>query len=161
MVSDDYQTGWVTVSLLPDAGDISRVSVRDDFGMMNPARSTLTSAEIANGAQVYLTQIAATNIAGSPLTRYVIPCFETADRVGDQISCRMERAYCDYLPGVEGSPTVCSDRPAPDHTFALVVFEEDWSDYDGQCLIVSGYLQIGRGALQIQALDRSQVSRCS
>ena len=161
IVSDDGQTGWVAASLLPDVGDISRVSVRDDSRMRNPARPTLTSAEIAHGAQAYLTQVAETNIPGAPLTRYIVPCFETANRVGNHISCRMERAYCDYLPAVEGSPTFCSDRPAPDHTFVLIVFGEDWSDYDGQCLIVSGYLEIGGGALQIEALDRSQISPCS
>jgi hypothetical protein len=90
----------------------------------------------------------------------MVPCFETADRVGDNISCRMERSYCDYLPAVEGSPTVCNDRPAPDQNFSLVVFGKDWSEYDGRCLIVSGYLKIANGALQIEALDRSQISPC-
>ena len=161
IVSDDGQTGWVAASLLPDAGDISRVSLRDDTRMTNPSRPTLTSAEIAHGAQSYLTQVAATNLPGAPITRYMVPCFQTANRVGDHISCRMEKAYCEYLPAVEGSPTSCSDRPAPDHTFTLIVFGGDWSTYDGQCLIVSGYLEIEGGALQIEALDHSQVSQCS
>ena len=160
VVSDDGQTGWVAAAVLPDAGDISRVSVRDTR-VRSPTRATLTSAEIAHGAQAYLTQVAATNIPGAPFTRYVVPCFETADRVGDHISCRMERAYCDYLSTAAGSPTVCSDRPHPDHTFTLIVFGGDWSHYDGQCLIVSGYLEIEEGALQIEALDRSQISHCS
>jgi hypothetical protein len=160
IVSEDQQTGWVSASLLTDAGDISRVSVRDDSVLANPARPTLTSEQIANGAQAYLTEVASTNIPQSPLSRYMVPCSGTANRIGDHISCRMERAYCDYLPALEGHPTVCNDRPAPDHAFALVVFGEDWSEYDGQCLIVSGYLQIDRGALQIQALRRSQVSYC-
>jgi hypothetical protein len=73
----------------------------------------------------------------------------------------MEKAYCDYLPDLEGSPTFCIDRPAPDHVFALVVFGEDWSGYDGQCLLVSGYLEVDRGTLQIQALQPSQVSSCT
>lgn len=161
MVSDDHQTGWVAVSLLSDARDLSRVSVRDDSALANPARPTLTSAEIAHGAELYLTQVAATNVPQSPLSRYVIPCFETANRIGDHVSCKVEKAHCDYLPTLEGSPTFCSDRPAPDHTFALVVFGDDWSDYDGQCIIVSGYLEIDRGVLQIQALQRSQVSSCN
>ena len=161
IVSDDYQTGWVAVSALPDAGDISRVSLRDGSGIENSGRPTLTSAEIANGARAYLTQVAATNVAGTPFTRYVASCFEVADRIGDHITCRMERAYCDYLPALEGHPTFCSDRPYPDQTFTLVVYGEDWSDYDGQCLVVSGYLQIASGALQIQALKRDQVSNCN
>jgi hypothetical protein len=161
MVSDDHQTGWVSASLLNGAGDIHKVSVRDNSASANPARPTLTIAEIAHGAQVYLTKIAATNLPGAPLSSYVIPCFETAERIGNYVSCRMERAYCDYLPDVEGYPTFCSDRPSPDHTFALVVFGEDWSDYDGQCLIVEGYLEIDKGVLQIQALRRNQVSACN
>jgi Bacterial SH3 domain len=160
MVSQDNQMGWVAVSLLTDSEIINRVSVRADSPMVNSSRPTLTSAEIAYGAQAYLTKVAATNLPQSPLTRYVVPCFETANRIGDQISCRMERVYCNYLPAVEGSPTFCSDRPYPDHTFALIVFGQDWSDYDGQCLIVSGYLEIDRGVLEIQADNRSQVSYC-
>src|SRR5688572_7475126 len=159
IVSNDHQTGWVAASLLTDAGDISKVSVRDHSAMANSSRPTLTSAEIAHGAQAYLTQVSATNIPQSPFTRYVVPCFETANGIGDQVSCRMERAYCDYLPAAEGSPTVCNDRPHPDHTFALIVFGEDWSEYDGQCIIVSGYLEIAGGVLQIEALRRSEERR--
>ena len=160
MVSEDHQTGWVAASVLPNAGDISRVSIRDDSAMANSGRPTLTSAEIAFGAQAYLTEVAATNIPQSSLTRYVVPCFETANRIGDYVSCRVERAYCDYLPALEGSPTFCNDRPYPDHNFALIVFGADWSDYEGQCIIVSGFLEIDRGLLQIQADSRSQVSYC-
>ena len=160
MVSEDHQTGWVAASLLPNVGDISRVSVRDDSAIANSGRPTLTSAEIAHGAQAYLTEVAATNVPQSSLTRYVVPCFEAADRIGEYVSCRVERAYCDYLPALEGSPTMCSDRPYPDHSFTLIVFGADWSDYEGQCLIVSGYLNINRGVLQIQADSRSQVSDC-
>jgi Bacterial SH3 domain len=160
MVSEDHQTGWVAASLLPNAGDLSRVSVRDDSAMVNSARPTLTSAEIAFGAQAYLTKVSATNMPQSSLTRYVVPCFEAANRIGEYVSCRVERAYCDYLPLLEGSPTFCNDRPYPDQSFALIVLGADWSDYEGQCLIVSGYLQIDRGVLEIQADNRSQVSYC-
>ena len=161
VVSEDHQTGWVATSLLRDAGGINRVSVRDDSAAANSGRATLTSAEVAYGAQAYLTEVSATNIPNSPFTRYVVPCFETASRIGKHISCKMERAVCDYLPAVAGSPTFCNDRPYPDHNFALIVFGEDWSHYDGQCIIVSGYLEIDRGVLQIQASQRSQVSYCS
>lgn len=161
IVSQDFQTGWVSASLVREAGDINRISVRDLSGMAGSARPTLTGAELAHGAQVYLTQVAATTIAGSPLTRYVVPCFETADRIGDHISCRIERAHCDYLPEAEGSPTVCSDRPYPDPIFRLIALGDDWSDYDGQCIVVSGYLQVDKGLLQIQALQRDQVSYCN
>jgi hypothetical protein len=160
MVSEDHKTGWVAASLLPNAGNLSRVSVRDPSRMAKSAQPTLTSAEIAHGAQVYLTQVAETNIPKSSLSKYAVPCLGLANRVGDHISCKMERAYCDYLPVLEGGQTLCSDRPAPDHTFTLMVSGEDWSDLDGRCLIVSGYLEINKGMLQIQALSRDQVSFC-
>jgi hypothetical protein len=161
VVSDDHQAGWVAASLVSDAGDLRRLSIRDHLARINSSRPTLTSAEIANGAQAYLTQVAATNLPQSPLTRYMLPCFQTADRIGDQVSCRMERAYCDYLPATAGNRTVCNDRPQPDHVFALIVLGEDWSQLDGQCLIVSGYLKIAEGILQIEALRHDQVSQCS
>ena len=161
IVSQDFQTGWVSASLVQEAGDLSRVSIRDLSGVEISARPTLTGAELAHGAQIYLTRVAATTIAGSPLTRYVAPCFETADRIGDHVSCRIERAYCDYLPAAEGGSTLCSDRPYPDAIFMLVTPGDDWSDYDGQCLVVSGYLQVDKGLLQIEALQRDQVSYCN
>jgi hypothetical protein len=161
MVSDDHQTGWVAASLLPYASEIDKVAIRDSSALANSARPTLTSAEIAHGAEAYLTKVAATNLPGAPLSAYETPCFAFADQIGEYITCKLEKAYCDYLPDVEGSPTYCSDRPAPDHTFTLTVLGMDWSDYDSQCLIVSGYLEIDRGILQIQALRRDQISPCS
>jgi hypothetical protein len=150
----------MAASLLNRTENLSRVSVRDHSVGANPARPTLTTAEIAHGAQLYLTQIAATNIAQSSVSRHTVPCFATVDRIGEHVSCKLEKAYCDYLPTLEGSLTSCNDRPYPDHTFTLIVLGEDWSNYEGQCIIVSGYLEVGRGALQIQAFHRSQVSSC-
>lgn len=161
VVSEDHQTGWMAASLLGDVGNLSRVSVRDHSIPADSTRPTLTTAEIAHGAQVYRTQVAATNLPGDSLTRYMLPCSDTVDRIGEHISCRLEMAYCDYLPALEGSPTSCSDRPYPDQTFILLVPGKDWSEFDGQCLIVSGYLEINKGALQIQVLNRSQISSCS
>ena len=161
IVSEDHQTGWVDVSLLNDSWGIDRVSIRDGSAMSNPGRATLTSEEIAYGSRASLTEIAATNIAQAPNTQYVMPCFETASRIGEHISCRIGRAVCDYLPALEGSPTVCNDQPYPNHNFTLIVFGKDWSEYDGECLIISGYLEIDKGVLQIQASQRSQVLYCN
>lgn len=160
IISDDHQSGWVSAELLTSSGKLEKVSVREDSALANPAHPTLTSAEIAFGGQAYLTKVAATNIPGAPLSAYVTPCFENATHVGDYVSCKLERAYCDYLPDLEGSPTFCNDRPYPDHNFALVAFGKDWSKFDGQCLIVSGYLQVDRGVLKIEALRGDQVSAC-
>ena len=134
--------------------------MRDSLALVDPARPTLTSGEIAHGARVYLTQVSATNHPESPLSQYVEPCFETVNRVGDRITCRMEKAYCNYFPEEQGSPTACIDRPAPDHVFALVAFDRDWSEYDGQCLIVTGYLEVDRGILRIQVHNRDQIAPC-
>lgn len=160
IVSKKHQTGWIAASLLGDIGDLTRVSVRDYSVEANLARPTLTTAEIAHGAQVYRTQVAATNLPQSSLAHYKAPCFDMVNRIGHHVSCRLDKAHCDYLPALDGSPTFCSDRPYPDHTFTLIVLGEDWSEYDGQCIIVSGYLQVSRGALQLEAFDRSQVSFC-
>lgn len=160
IISDDYQNGWVAAELLSDAGDINRVSVRADIELANPARATLASGEIINGARAFLTRVAATNLHGGRLTRYIQPCFETVDRIGNFISCRIEKAHCDYLTAAKEKSTFCSDRPYPDHIFTLLLPGEDRSDLDGQCLIVSGYLQVDHGALQVQALNRDQVSTC-
>ena len=161
MVSDDNQTGWVSAALLPYAGEIGRVSIRDSSVLANSSRPTLTSAEIAHGAEAYLTSVAATNLPGAPLSPYELPCIAYADRLGDYITCKIEKAYCDYLPDLEDSPTYCSDRPYPDQNFVLVVPGNDWSEYDGKCIVVSGYLEIDRGILEIRALQRDQVSSCS
>ena len=160
IVSEDHQTGWVDVSLLNDSWGINRVSVRDGSAMANSQRATLTSAEVAYGARTYLTEIAATNIPHVSNSQFMMPCYEAAGRIGENISCRITRAVCDYLPAHEGSPTICNDLPYPDHNFALVTYGKDWSEYDGRCLIVSGYLKIDKGVLQIEADKRSQVSDC-
>lgn len=160
VISDDYQNGWVAAELLSDAGDINRVSVRADIELANPARPTLASGEMINGAQAFLTRVAATNLQAGRLTRYIVPCFETANRIGNFISCRIEKAHCDYLPAANEGDTFCRDRPYPDHIFTLLIPGADRSDLDSQCLIVSGYLQVDHGALQVQALNRDQVSSC-
>jgi hypothetical protein len=160
IISEDDFTGWVSVSILAGVENVSRVSVRNDSVLVNTSRPTLTSGEIAYGARVYLTKLAATNKPQAPLIEYQEPCFEAIERVGDEITCKMERAYCDYFPAVEGRPTVCVDRPAPDHTFALIVLDQDWREYEGKCLVIKGYLDIDWGVLQIRALRRDQVSIC-
>jgi hypothetical protein len=42
----------------------------------------------------------------------------------------------------------------------VIVFEQDWSEFDGQCLLVSGFLEVMGGVLQVEALNRDQVSPC-
>ncbi len=95
--------------------------------------------------------IVPTNTLKSTLNRLVPLCSDMADQLGERVTCQIERAYCEYLPGVNGSPTFCDDRPYPNQDFQLVVFGDDWSDLDGECLIVSGFLERYTGRLQIKA----------
>ena len=87
-------------------------------------------------------------------------CSELESQIGQRVTCRVEQAYCYYWPDFNGAPTFCDDRPYPSQLFQLVVFGEDWSDLDGECLLVSGTMDNYDGTLQIQAYSRSQVSFC-
>ena len=79
---------------------------------------------------------------------------------GTFATCRIERADCDYRPDISGQPTFCNDAPFPSHSFTLLVWGEDWSDYDGRCLVVTGEVTRFRGLPQIVATSRSQVETC-
>lgn len=90
--------------------------------------------------------------------RAVVAC-SLAD-VGTAVTCRIGNAYCSYRPDVNGSPTFCNDAPFPNHSFTLLVWGQDWSDFDGQCLLVTGKITRFRGKPQIEATRRSQVEFC-
>jgi len=61
---------------------------------------------------------------------------------------------------VSGKPTFCNDAPYPGHNFTLLWWGEDWSSYDGACLIVTGFVSRYQGKLQIEVEARTRVSRC-
>lgn len=147
MVSDDNKTGWVAAWLLTIEGDLSRVAVRSGADVVPTA---------ARGPVVL-----ATNTSQLP-HRFESPshCSDLTSSIGETVSCRIEHAECVYGADVDGNATFCNDRPYPNQNFQLVVFGEDWSDLDGSCIIVAGYLKTHRGVLQIQAFSRSQVSYC-
>lgn len=86
------------------------------------------------------------------------PCSEA--RPGTFLTCHIERAYCDYRPDVDGQPTFCNDAPFPRHSFTLLVWGQDWSDFDGRCLLVTGDVVRFRGDQEIIAESRSQVEIC-
>jgi hypothetical protein len=56
------------------------------------------------------------------------------------------------------------DTPSPNHFFQLVVAGQDWSEYNGSCLVVKGllesYFNEQGGLLQIIEHGRSQVTLC-
>jgi uncharacterized protein YraI len=76
------------------------------------------------------------------------------------VTCKIKRAYCSYQPSTSGQPTFCNDFPYPNNQFTFLVWGSDWSDLDGYCLIVSGYIDMYAGEPQIVASSRSQVSFC-
>lgn len=138
IVTADNFTGWVAAWLLTIDGDLSKVSVQNDSD-----------------------RFVATQI---PQSQSVQLCTNIANRVDSNVTCKIETAHCVYLPDVDGSPTFCTDKPYPNHFFQFVIFGEDWSEYNGLCMIVSGLLETyfsgQEGLLQIVGHDRSQVSSC-
>ena len=88
-------------------------------------------------------------------------CGETGSLAGQSVTCRIERAYCSYHPDIKGEPTFCNDYRYPNNDFTLLVWGQDWSDYDGRCLEVTGFVSRYEGKPQIEAVSRSQVSLCN
>jgi SH3-like domain-containing protein len=95
------------------------------------------------------------------LNQNYLLCANTNSYLGQVVTCKIPKAYCSYQPSASGSPTFCNDKPYPNHNFTLVVFGEDWSDYDGKCLLVTGLITSYIGLPQINATNRSQVASCS
>jgi hypothetical protein len=58
------------------------------------------------------------------------------------------------------APTICSDLPAPNYTFLLVIWAGNLSAFDGDCLIVYGTVGTFAGFPQIVATSRDQVAVC-
>ena len=135
ILSEEDQVGWVAASLVSIEGDVTRVAIRPEEGARGSAPTTIPS-------------------------RLVPLCFELAHRLGEYVSCKIERASCMYHPDLEGSPTICSDRSYPSQGFQFVVAADNWSNYDDSCIVISGYLETHREGLQIQGFNRSQVSYC-
>ena len=79
---------------------------------------------------------------------------------GTFVTCQVGRAYCSYRPDINGEPTFCNDAPFPTHSFTLLVWGQNWSDYDGDCLLVTGQVTRFEGKPQVVATSRSQVETC-
>ena len=90
------------------------------------------------------------------------PSYDDCSRAkaGTFATCQIQRAHCDYRPDISGEPTFCNDAPFPSHSFTLLVWGKDWSDFDGRCLVVTGEVSRFRGLPQIVAANRSQVEPC-
>jgi hypothetical protein len=135
METADGFAGWVAAWLLTIDGDLSKVSVQSGD-----------------------------NDTPTPEVQSVPLCTDVANLIDSNVTCKIETAYCAYLPDADGGTTLCTDKPYPNHFFQVTVPGEDWSDYNGQCIIVTGALESffngQEGLLQIVGHDRSQVSSC-
>jgi len=87
-------------------------------------------------------------------------CSQADSFAGQTITCQIEQAHSSYRPDIDGSPTFCNDAPYPNQSFTLLVWGSDWSDLDGQCLLVTGLVSRYGGMPQIVAGSRSQVAQC-
>ena len=86
---------------------------------------------------------------------------QASNYVGEHVSVRINRAYCAYFPSTSGKPTFCNDKPYPNNNFTMVVWEKDWSHYDGACIVVYGLVSIYKGKPEIKVESPSQVSQCN
>ncbi len=96
----------------------------------------------------------------SPLAIAVLQCSDTLSQAGHNVTCTIPVASCSYQPKTLGKPTFCNDAPYPRHSFTLLVWGQDWSDYNGRCLIVTGLVSIYAGKAQIEARSRTQIADC-
>lgn len=139
MATADSFTGWVAAWLLTIDGDLSQVAVRYDSDHNVAAMQT-------------------------PAIQAIQLCANIANLLGSNVTCKIEAAYCVYLPDEDGSPTFCTDKPYPNQLFQFVVFGEDWSEYNNRCVVITGLLETyfngQQGLLQIVGHDRSQISAC-
>lgn len=93
-------------------------------------------------------------------TTDIMLCADTGNLIGEYVFCKIPVTYCSYQPSETESPTFCNDEPYPNNAFTLVVWGEDWSDYDGKCILVNGIVTIYDGKPQITATGRGQVLEC-
>ena len=77
------------------------------------------------------------------------------------VTVQVDRAYCSHRPDIDGRPTFCNDAPYPTHDFTLLVWGQDWSDYDGRCVCAHGEVVLYEGKAEIVLESRSNVSLCN
>lgn len=118
-----------------------------------PQPSTYSSSSISNNT----TQVTRQSSGDS---ESVLLCRNTNKYIGDYVTCKIPRAYCSYQPNVNGSPTFCNDAPYPNHDFTYVIWGRDFSSLDDQCLLISGYVSMYKGKLQIESEDNPNYSYC-
>ncbi len=170
-VVSDSVTGWASFDLLYFPGDVTKLPIivaNGDQSMITQAVENLPSITPTPIPMPIPTNTPTKNPGTNPTkvqtninpTAAILYCKDTRNLIGQFVSCIIPRAYCSYEPATEGKPTFCNDAPSPNYDFTLVVLGEDWSDYDGKCIVVYGYVSLYNGKPQIEGNIRSQVSVC-
>jgi len=156
-VEHDGYTGWVALQYLTIEGDTNQLAlaggpiVRTEVVTLPTATRQPTSTP---KPVVYATRAPSLAAAG------LLNCASAGKYVGEFVTCRLPYTYCTYQPQVGRSPTFCSDRPLPGYSFTLVAWGEDWSRYDGKCLVISGLVTNYEGKAAIEAGGETKVSLC-
>ncbi len=151
-----YVTQQITVVDLKtyDAYLNSIESARDIYEPLGVASGFYQSSSPVTGLPT------STNFPAGPTSMMIIECKDTKDKVGQFVTCKIQKAYCEFLPDVNGDPTFCNDAPYPNNNFTLTVFGQDWSDYDGKCIVISGTISSYQGKPQILTKNRARISDC-
>jgi hypothetical protein len=100
-----------------------------------------------------------TFLDSSESTLWVSP-IEAENHVGRKIIVRVDSAQCSYQASLTGSPTFCNDSPYPNHSFTFLVWEEDWSYLDQECVVVEGLVELYQGKPQIEVSSPDQITIC-
>ena len=93
------------------------------------------------------------------IIEYGLPyCSQLSQFVGIEVICQVDRVYCSYERASTGYATFCTDAPSPNDKFTLLIWNEDWSYMDGDCVVIKGYVSMFAEKPQIAFLP-SQVSQ--
>jgi len=159
-VSNSELAGWVSLEYLEVVDQVDVLPVAGEPVPENQIYSLQT--ELAGAPPTVAPTIPRPRSTSVPVPALpsALKCVDTDSQIGDFVSCTIPRAYCAYHPEIEGYPTFCSDPPYPGHKFTLLVWGSDWSDLDGQCIVVSGLVENYQGKPEIVASSRSQVYSC-
>jgi len=141
-------TGWASAHYLSISGNLNQLQILSNYSIVTQTLAQYSSPQVPMTSQ-------------SPMPPQILmQCRDTINYLEHNVTCIINRAYCSYLPDVNQSPTFCNDAPYPSHGFTLVVWGNDCSYYDGQCLVVNGIVTLYNDKPQIEAESCSQVSNC-
>jgi uncharacterized protein YraI len=152
--------GWVSLSYLVVKGNLAALPVLDQVAGGGGVAAAPQATSVAQSSPMPLPGTERPTYTSAPAAPAVLQCADTFSEIGQFVSCEIPRASCAYHPEIKGSPTFCNYPPYPDHQFTLLVWGSDWSDLDGQCVIVKGLVVYYQGKPEIEARSRSDIGSC-